>query len=407
MRRSYGAVTNSDGSPPPYSLPCIDGLNDHDDWTAVKDRVMKKRIQNRVAQRTYRQRVKVRMADLQAKLDSCEKKLRSREEDYQDGVEESPASSVQRRDSLRSSSSVESPAGTRAFPADGESSTTIDKAVQRGVEQQLLRFSNPALPDKQDSTITEETRQRFLPPALESVQGQEKLQSGKSGTDAQRTSLHFTNGQLDAFAVANEDNLKTYMSADDGSWESNNLTTLLQQESWTDSAQSGQQDGPPSISAPHNVNTSTPISCDDSLRLIDNSVSMNVDERVGSVIRYSGTMGFETFDDLVRTYYGQQFGETSFLCNEQRLSRNRRLPGVIASLFCATTEWTPWERRGFQEEILKATEAMLISESLEAHFDLQNRAKCALEVPRSPLFSLRSILSPLKTSITSNVSCPG
>ncbi|KAF2623076.1 hypothetical protein BU25DRAFT_425098 [Macroventuria anomochaeta] len=103
MRCSYGAATNSECSPPPYSLPRVEEMNGHDGWTTVKDRAMKKRIQNRVTQRTYRQRVKVRMADLQAKLDNCEKKLQSRENDYQDGGEESPGSPIQRPDSLRSS----------------------------------------------------------------------------------------------------------------------------------------------------------------------------------------------------------------------------------------------------------------------------------------------------------------
>jgi len=54
MHRSYRALTDLDGDPPPYSLPHVDTMSAHDDWTAVKDRTMKKRIQNRVAQRTYR-----------------------------------------------------------------------------------------------------------------------------------------------------------------------------------------------------------------------------------------------------------------------------------------------------------------------------------------------------------------
>lgn len=38
----------------PYSLPHISEISGRDDWTTVKDRIIKKRIQNRVAQRTYR-----------------------------------------------------------------------------------------------------------------------------------------------------------------------------------------------------------------------------------------------------------------------------------------------------------------------------------------------------------------
>lgn len=39
---------------PPYSLPDVSEVAQSDDWTEVTDRKAKKRIQNRVAQRTYR-----------------------------------------------------------------------------------------------------------------------------------------------------------------------------------------------------------------------------------------------------------------------------------------------------------------------------------------------------------------
>jgi hypothetical protein len=156
----------------------------------------------------------------------------------------------------------------------------------------------------------------------------------------------------------------------------------------------------------HNADTTTPISSHEAPCLTGNSASMDIDERVGCIITFLQTMGFENIDELVRTYYGQQFGDASFLCNEQRLSRNRRLPGVIASVFCATTKWSTWERRGFHEEILKATETMLISESLEAQSDLQTRVACVLEAPKSALSSVALLVSPLKKNITSTVSRP-
>lgn len=49
-------MSSSKPSTHPYSLPDLTEvkLSAEDDWTKVKDRKEKKRIQNRVAQRTYR-----------------------------------------------------------------------------------------------------------------------------------------------------------------------------------------------------------------------------------------------------------------------------------------------------------------------------------------------------------------
>lgn len=41
-------------SPISYALPVREGLDSDEDWSRVSDRKMKKRLQNRVAQREYR-----------------------------------------------------------------------------------------------------------------------------------------------------------------------------------------------------------------------------------------------------------------------------------------------------------------------------------------------------------------
>ncbi|KAH8172103.1 hypothetical protein LIA77_08871 [Sarocladium implicatum] len=62
-------------------------LKPEDDWTKVKDPRQKKRIQNRVAQRTYRHRMKARMGELQARLEEQERSRLVR-------TDEQPARSV-------------------------------------------------------------------------------------------------------------------------------------------------------------------------------------------------------------------------------------------------------------------------------------------------------------------------
>lgn len=226
---------------------------------------------------------------------------------------------------------------------------------------------------------------------------------------AQDTLSKVTSSQPDCFALGNDSSLASYLSSEDfSSWESSILTSPLQEVPWTDGIRPDEQrGGQPSNLMLHDACTPTSISCDEAPRLPSNSAGMDVDERFRGILSYLETMGFENFDDVVRTYYGQHFGEESFLCNEQRLSRNRRLPGVIASVFGAATKWSTWERRGFYEEILKATESMLISESLEAQDDLQMKAARVMEAPRSTLPRTASAVSPLKKSVTSKVSLLG
>ncbi|RYP75283.1 hypothetical protein DL771_002503 [Monosporascus sp. 5C6A] len=409
MRRSYGAITNSDDDPPPYSLPHIGEMSSNDDWTVVKDPSMKKRIQNRVAQRTYRQRMKERVADLQEKLKICERRLRSREIDCQDGGGGTPESPIQTRDSLRSSSQVESPAEAPSTPVDCTLSSSGGTSTTNSVEQEILEASSSFLSEQRDGNNGRENDGEHIlsPPAMGYVQDTEAPRPGYCGTDSQHTFSKLLNGQADSSALGDGNDLTSYLSTEFSPWMSSTLNSPMQELLWTGDARPGnRRDGQPGISMSHDGAAATPISWDQAPRLASDSAGMDMDERVGCALTYLRTVGFKNIDELVCTYYGQQFQEASFLYNEQRLSRNRRLPGVVASVFCAATKWSAWESRGFHEEILKATEAMLISESEEAWSELQAEAARVLETPRGTLPNVAPVVSPLKKSVTDKVSRP-
>ncbi|OAQ83764.1 basic-leucine zipper (bZIP) transcription factor [Purpureocillium lilacinum] len=82
-------------NPGPYSLPDKDEvqLSAEDDWTRVKDRKEKKRIQNRVAQRSYRSRMKARLGELQSRLQAHEEQKAKEEAERCDPSPPSPPSS--------------------------------------------------------------------------------------------------------------------------------------------------------------------------------------------------------------------------------------------------------------------------------------------------------------------------
>ena len=98
-------------------------------------------------------------------------------------------------------------------------------------------------------------------------------------------------------------------------------------------------------------------------RIAPVSSNATLDLRFERIMQQAHAAGFESFDDVVTAYYGGTFSEASPLANEQRLSRNRRLPKVVADVGRAADMWTVWERRGFHEEMLKRAESMVMAES--------------------------------------------
>lgn len=98
----------------------------------------------------------------------------------------------------------------------------------------------------------------------------------------------------------------------------------------------------------------------------------SLNDRLECVMECVMHNGFDNFDVLVTAYYNGTFAESSPLSYEQRLSRTRRLPKVIADICHAAGEWDPWERRGFHEEILKTTETILLSEGDGARNNLND-----------------------------------
>jgi len=107
--------------------------------------------------------------------------------------------------------------------------------------------------------------------------------------------------------------------------------------------------------------------------------TIRLDAQLEFILESADVFGLGHFDSLVSAYYCESFAESSVIANNQRLSRNRRLPKVLADIFRSSINWSDWERRGIQEEILKQTEAMLILEATKAHNTLKTKISPLLE----------------------------
>ena len=85
-------------------------------------------------------------------------------------------------------------------------------------------------------------------------------------------------------------------------------------------------------------------------------------ERLEYVLQCAHNVGFENFDSMMSKYYTTDFEHNSGISNEQCLSRNRRLPGVLAELRKHSKNWTMWERQGYLQEILKTAQDIYVAE---------------------------------------------
>ncbi|KAH0598737.1 hypothetical protein MHUMG1_04041 [Metarhizium humberi] len=191
-------------------------------------------------------------------------------------------------------------------------------------------------PEEAGPTTSDADEENCSSQVLGRVQDKVPRQILSAGTDetAVQPILSSSMGEYDSSRTS-------YLDTAFSSWGTSTLTGPVEQVAWTDDVQPAeQQDDQFSMLIPHD-DGNPGLGChDEPRRLTSNPAGMDMVERVACILRYLGTMGFDNFDELVCTYYTQNFHESSLLCNEQRLSRHKRLPGVFSSVFCASGNWS-------------------------------------------------------------------
>ncbi|UZP34639.1 hypothetical protein NXS19_002455 [Fusarium pseudograminearum] len=88
----------------------------------------------------------------------------------------------------------------------------------------------------------------------------------------------------------------------------------------------------------------------------------SIQDGLSQVLKAVEAAGFDSLDSAVIAYYQRSSKGNEWLRQEQRLNRMRRLPVLLKELHLAAQGWGQWERRNFQEQIIKSTEDILFAE---------------------------------------------
>ncbi|KAK2605698.1 hypothetical protein N8I77_008520 [Diaporthe amygdali] len=84
--------------------------------------------------------------------------------------------------------------------------------------------------------------------------------------------------------------------------------------------------------------------------------------RFKAILTFVRAAGFPDFDSMVTSYYTSTFQKNSVAELAQRSSRGRKLANVLESIQESSSKWTVWESRGYREKIVESAQGMYTQE---------------------------------------------
>ncbi|GAP88119.2 putative transcriptional regulator [Rosellinia necatrix] len=388
-------VTDSSLSitPPHTGLENIENSpSDVDASTTGIDRKAKKRIQNRVAQRTYRTRIKQRLQDLQQQVQT----LQQKEEEQQRGAQprEMEANDVENKASIFYSPFSEEniPVSSRIHGPHQSSEIICPEIPTKnmtasntwgGITNQSDIWNSQYSTNIAGGDSFHIPIRPFIPttgmtmPAL--TPGSLSLGFPPSGLYSQtchgehtRNTLAFSGG-ISGDPQQHHFNLADTVFKEEGQRGHFGDFNSSQLPAWghtpepiptTNDSTTGGAVQAASIRRGEIITTPTTTAPSQWLNGLPNT-QMTLEERFEYVLGHAQRAGFDSFDSMALHYYARNFHPNSALSLEQRLSRTRRVPELLAELRKQSETWGTWQRRGYQDEIVKAAEEICAAECNE------------------------------------------
>ncbi|KAI0810123.1 hypothetical protein GGR55DRAFT_689292 [Xylaria sp. FL0064] len=387
--------------------------NEHDPSdegsTAGVDRKTKKRIQNRVAQRTYRTRIKQRLQDLQQQVHQLQQKDGEKQHNIQPSeieADDGGAEGVAFYTSYTRNPTIPPLHGNSRDPFNLEMTSqdipgmkSTDSSPWAGIPSQTNTWNSPL---GGDNFIYNPSPMRTRPPVnFSSGFAPQSLSPPRLSLDlpnsilcsptcqgeAQRDTLVFSGGNKDnPRGLLNNQTGNIHETDEDGdichshgfnSPHTSPWGQKLESKTSSNDCIAARHVGP----APqqgfyqdritHASMTAVPTQWPGNM---PSNQQAAMEQQFEYVLNCAQHAGFDSFDTMALQYYTQNFHPSSALALEQRLSRNRRLPELLAELRKQSTTWSALQRRGYQDEALKAAEEICIMELNDFHRSKASRS---------------------------------
>ncbi|KAK1660105.1 hypothetical protein BDP55DRAFT_719417 [Colletotrichum godetiae] len=104
-------------------------------------------------------------------------------------------------------------------------------------------------------------------------------------------------------------------------------------------------------------------------------------ERLSCLRHCAKLLGFGSLDAVLSLYYTADLSESPALSEEQRTSRERRLPTLLSEIREHSNTWNRWEQSGFIEEMLRGAQYFYAEEVKQGKADLEEQLMGTLDDP--------------------------